>query len=174
MTSIAKLAISAATALGLAVAPIPAAADTEDVAKVLAGIAVLGIIAKAAENRSERNEARRVEIDDRSRYGRFGSIDDRHDRSVIDGDLRRYDERSTRQGKGYKKNNPLPQRCLFVLDADRGRDRLVYGQRCLERSYKFASKLPDRCRQIVRTDHGRRVVYGSRCLAGEGWRVARR
>ena len=174
MISLAKLAVSAATAISLAVAPVPASADAEDVAKVLAGIAVLGIIAKAAENRNERRETKRSTVDDRSRYGRLGSIDDRPGTRIIDGDLRRYDE--PRRGKvtGYKKNNPLPDRCLFVLDTDQRHDRLVYGQRCLNRTYKFAKKLPDHCRQVVRTNRNRQAVDGARCLARDGWRVARR
>jgi len=175
MTSIAKLAVSVATALGIAVAPVPAAADTEDVAKVLAGIAVLGIIAKAVDDRNDRRSAETVTSSDAwSDRTRFGSIDQPYDGRTVRGELRRPDD--LRHGKvtGYKKNDPLPDRCLLVLDADRGRDRLVYGQRCLERSYKFANKLPEQCQTLVRTDNGRRVVYGAQCLAQDGWRVARR
>ncbi len=175
MTSIAKLAVTAATALGIAISPVPAAADGEDVAKVLAGIAILGILAKAADDRKDRRAAETVKVHDAwPERTRFGSIDQPYDGRTVRGELRRPDE--ARRGKvtGYKKKNPLPDRCLLVLDADRGRDRLVYGQRCLERSYKFARKLPEHCQTLVRTDRGRRVVYGARCLARDGWRVARR
>jgi|GEM_PF-3557070 len=165
MTSFAKLSVTFAAACAIGLTPVQATADTDDVAKVLAGIAVLGILAKAAENRSERKKARDTTPQEWSRYNQF---------ETIDGELRRYGEPRQKKTHGYKKNNPLPDRCLFVLDTDRGRDRLVYGQRCLARSYKFTKKLPEQCKRLVRTDNGRRVVFGARCLQADGWKVARR
>lgn len=181
MKTLTTFVLSAATALSLAIAPAPAAADGEDVAKVLAGVAVLGILARAAENRKDRErEAEAVSSDirlgsDDWRYGGSGYYDDRRSNRVIEGDLRPYG-RDRWQGRetGFKKNNPLPDRCLLVLDTGRDRDRLVYGSRCLDRSYKFANKLPQSCERLVRTDRGVREVYGARCLARDGWKVAGR
>ncbi len=159
-----KLALTGVTALGLAMTPVSASAN-EDLAKVLAGLAILGITAKIID---DRNDRRRKST---STVSRFDTIEG--GRRVIDGDLRRLDrDRGVRSPRGARKT-PLPDRCLRILDTSRG-DRLVYGERCLNRNYAFANKLPDRCERLVRTDRGLRTVYGSRCLARDGWKVARR
>ncbi len=169
MTRFAKLSLSLATALSLALAPVPAAAepDGEDIARVLAGLAILGIIAKAASDNDD--DRRRTRARSATRYG---SIDDYRDRRVIEGEIINRDYRKTPKGKGYKKAK-LPDRCLRIIDTARG-DRLVYGARCLNRNYRHASKLPQRCERLVRTNRGVRTVYATRCLARDGWRVARR
>ena len=167
MTRFCSFALSAVTALSLSVAPAPAAADGSDVAKVLAGLAVIGILAKAADDRRDRRKA----TAQTTYYPQYDSLDHRAGKRAIDGELRRLDQ--PRHARNFKKR-PLPDRCLRVLDNDRGRDRLVYASRCLNRNYQFASRLPDYCQRFVRTSRGTRVVYGSRCLARDGWRVARR
>ena len=169
MTRFSSLALSAATALGLAVTPAPAAADGDDIARVLAGLAVIGIIAKVADDRRDRRKAASQD----SIYPRYGTVDNRRGIRTTDGELRRLGNPKQNRARGYKKR-PLPDNCLRVIDSNRGRDRLVYVRRCLNRSYKFASKLPNHCQQVIRTYRGTRTVYGSRCLARDGWRVARR
>lgn len=170
MTRFANLAVSAATALSIALAPAQAnaAPDGEDIARGLAGLLVLGIVAKAASDRNDRRTRSRTVTNNRNVY-EFDSIDNRN-RRIIEGDLRRID--GPKRGRGYKKAR-LPDRCLRIVDTGR-RDRLVYGSRCLNRSFKHASKLPDRCERLVRTRRGLRTVYAARCLARDGWRVARR
>ncbi len=171
MTRFSNLALSAATALGLALAPVPAAAgpDREDIARAVAGAVVLGIIAKAVSDKDNRRTNRT--INQNSRIPQLGSIDDRRNTRIIEGDLRRQQHSNTGK-RGYKKAK-LPDRCLRVVDTAR-RDRLVYGTRCLERSYKFARKLPQSCERFVRTNRGLLSVYAARCLARDGWQVARR
>ena len=164
MKRISSLAMSAVTALGLALTPMPAAADGEDIAKALAGIVVLGLIAKSVDDRRDRNEVARSE----TFYGR-NTLDDRR---VIDGEIRWIDRPHQSKRQGFKKR-PLPERCLRIVDTGR-RDRLVYGKRCLQRNFKFSRKLPEACKRLVRTDRGLRTVYGARCLRRDGWRVASR
>lgn len=170
MNRIASIAAAALAATGIAFAPTPvAAADGQDLAKIIAGIAVAGIIAKAIDDRKDRKSAAAAS----SQFPRFGSIDDR-DRRVIDGKIRPYDPYADRHGpkpgSGYKKQ-ALPEQCLLTVETARG-NRLAYGAHCLDRSYKFANKLPQPCETAVRTQRGFRTVYGARCLARDGWRVA--
>ena len=166
MTRIKNIAIAGLAALGLTLAPVPAAADSEDVAKVLLGLAAVGLIAKAAKDRNDRN--------DRAVQWYDGSRNDRHGNRTIEGTiLRPNDWRSDQSAKKKYKRRALPERCLRIVDTDR-RDRLAYERRCLNRNYKHASSLPRDCQVRVRTNRGVQVVYGARCLARDGWRVASR
>lgn len=168
MTRFARFLVAGLAALNIALAPTVASArpDGEDIAKTLAGLAVLGIIATAVDKRKDRRREA-VTSDDRTHYGSF---DDRRGTRIIDGTISRPGDRGPKAGRGYKQTQ-LPDRCLREVDTARG-DRLVYGARCLNRNYKHASKLPERCERYVRTDRGLRTVYGARCLARDGWRVA--
>ena len=170
MSRIRNIALSATTAFSLAIAPAPVAADSSDVAKVLTGLAILGIAAKVIDDRRDRR--RTTVTSSRILNPRFDSIEGNS--RVIDGEIRRYGEPNRRAStRGYKKL-ALPDRCLRFVENSRGRDRLVYGDRCLDRHYKFAAKLPERCKLLVRTDRRVREVYGARCLRRDGWRVASR
>lgn len=179
MTRFGKLAIAATTAISLAAAPISASAapDGEDIARTLAGLAILGIVAKAASDRKDRRA--RVSRESNIDYGRIE--DDRYDRHdrydrydgrrIIRGDIERDGfRRGPKDERGYKRA-ALPERCLLTVDTGR-REFLAYGSRCLERNYKFTRKLPRDCQWQVRTDRGIRSVYGARCLRRDGWRVA--
>ncbi|WP_413719076.1 hypothetical protein [Silicimonas sp. MF1-12-2] len=173
MNRFAALAVGVVAAAGIAFTPAPAAAaDGKDIAKIIAGIAVVGIIAKAIDDRKDRKEASRAATG--TDFGRLGSGDDR--RRTIDGTIRPYhrdqDRHGPKPGRGYKQL-ALPEQCLVTVETGRG-DRLAYGARCLDRRYKFASKLPQSCETVVRTPRGFRTVYGARCLARDGWRVAGR
>lgn len=171
MNRFSKLTLSATTALGLALAPLPASAEPggQDIARALAGLAVLGIIANASSDRKDRR--RTSTINQNNSYHSLGSIDDRRNTRIIDGELRG-PQHSIKRKQGFKKAR-LPDRCLRTVDTAR-RDRLVYVSRCLNRSYKFARKLPQSCERFVRTNRGLLSVYASRCLARDGWKVARR
>lgn len=168
MTRIRNLFVAGLAALGLTLTPVPAAADGEDLAKALAGLAVLGLIAKAVDDRNDRRKARAAEV------SRLNTFDDRRGTRIIGGELRRPGEAHRRgHGSARYKSVALPDRCLRLLDTDR-RDRLVYARHCLNRNYRHANRLPERCEWQVRTDRGLRTVYGARCLARDGWQVARR
>lgn len=176
MNRFTSFAAAALAATGIAFAPAPAAAASpEDIAKILAGIAIVGIIAKTVDDRNDRKKAARTEA---AEFPRWTSRDDRYhgDRRIIDGTIRPYhgfnDRWGPKAGRGYKKQ-ALPEQCLLRVETERG-TRLAYGARCLDRTYRFADKLPQSCETVVRTRRGLRTVYGARCLERDGWRVARR
>ncbi|WP_300515252.1 hypothetical protein [Aliiroseovarius sp.] len=82
----------------------------------------------------------------------------------------------------YRPDRPsrkaLPARCLQRFETRDG-TRRYFGARCLDRNYRFASRLPARCEtQIrIRNRHGdrvRREVFNPRCLRREGYWVAGR
>jgi hypothetical protein len=175
MKRIASLTASALAAISLSLTPGTASADTDDLAKIIAGIAVVGIIAKAIDNRNDRKN--NVYRDDAIGAGRLGRIDDgvrydRYGRPIYDGRRDRDNHKGPKDRRGYKKQ-ALPRQCLSVIETPRG-DRQVYSAQCLNRNYRFADKLPESCETVVRTSRGYRTVYGVRCLARDGWRVAGR
>lgn len=68
----------------------------------------------------------------------------------------------------------LPQRCLFNLQTERGRNIQGFGQRCLNRNYQFTNSLPQQCSRRVWTRNGWGYAYGARCLDKFGYQLARR
>ena len=168
MTRKRSLFVAAIAAIGISVTPIPAAADTSDAVKVLGGLAILGIIAKAADARRDRKRAAAAQRAEAER-GIFGApLDGR----IIDGELRRPGDNRVHRGAGFKKKR-LPDHCVRIAETNR-RDRLVYPQRCLNRNYQHANKLPEFCKRQIRTSRGLRTVFGARCLSRDGWNVATR
>ena len=163
---------SLSLALGLAAPTGASAADGEDIAKILAGIATIAVIAEIADRKRDRDREATVEVDQR----RVWRLDDGTDRA------RRYEDRQTfgrmiedrryAKTRGYQKV-PLPAQCERLVETRRG-DRLVYGARCLDRRYKHARHLPEHCLVRVDTRRGERLAYGARCLSRDGWRVAHR
>jgi len=163
MTNFKTLTVAAVAALGIAATPMPAAADGNDVAKVLGGLAALAIAAKVIDDRRDR---RRDRAEQATRQSVFKTQND----GIT---LRRLDRDKGLARSAKIKRRPLPDRCLRVADTRRG-DRLVYVSRCLDNNFRFASRLPDHCETSIRTRRGFRSVYGARCLSRDGWRVARR
>mgnify|MGYP001822154855 CR=1 FL=1 len=68
----------------------------------------------------------------------------------------------------------LPQRCLFNLETQDGRNIQAFGQRCLNRNYQFTNSLPQQCGRRVWTRNGAGYAYGARCLTKQGYQLARR
>lgn len=170
MTRFTSFAAAAVAALGIALAPAPATADSSDIAKVLGGLAVLGIIAKAVDDRKDRKKAARAQSQQNT-YS-WNNLDDRRGTRIIDGELRRVD-RGRQGNQAFFRDRPLPDRCLRLVDTNRN-DRLAYAKRCLNKRYEFVSQLPTFCQRQVRTSNGLRTIYGARCLARDGWKVASR
>lgn len=145
-----RLFTAALTAAALAFStPVPAAAqDGEDLARAIAGLVALGLIAKAIDDHNDRQAAARPTVE-APRY-----------------DIRRFDgPRHERRRAG-----PLPDQCLRrVTTADRDRERTVYARHCLKRTYAWADRLPEACERRVRTERGARTVYGARCLRRNGF-----
>lgn len=172
MNRFATLAATAMTALGVALAPLPAAADanSDDLARLILGITAVGVAAKLTENRNEKNQVTRTATN----FGRLGSADRYdYDGRVIDGRIEPWRDGGPKAGRGYKKN-PLPQVCLRNLATGR-RDRAVYSAQCLRETFRFANKLPNQCALRVEGPRGRRTaVYDASCLARDGWVVTTR
>lgn len=167
MRRLTPFTLAIAAAFGIALTPAPAAADRNDIAKIIAGLAVAGIVAKAIDDRNDRKK-----VNSAKARQRINSFDERQNRAIT-GTLRRPGQQPhLRTHRGYK-NYALPDQCLRVLNTNRG-DRRVYASRCLQRNYAFANKLPRGCEIQVRTDRGTRTVYGRRCLSRDGWQVAGR
>ncbi|MEM6891530.1 MAG: hypothetical protein AAF636_25920 [Pseudomonadota bacterium] len=170
MSRIAKLMLSGFTAVSLSLTPIPATAgpDGEDLAKALAGFAVIGLIASAANDRKKKRQA---EASSSILGSPFRSIENPNSPRIIGGEIRR-----PRSHNGNIRNvfrrAPLPDRCLRIVSTVRG-DRAVYGARCLSRNYVYSNRLPDRCELQIRTQNRIRNAYGVRCLRRDGWQVAR-
>ena len=165
--SVIRNTVAAALSFAVLVLPAPVSADAEDVARVLVGIAAVGIIAKAIDDRKDRDAARaEKEVADRHQF-RLGPIEQTSRR--IEGRIRPYAQAPARK-LGVKKRH-LPRACLRWVETARG-DRLAYGARCLDRTYRHARHLPDQCHTLVQTPRGLHEVYGARCLEREGWRVA--
>lgn len=150
----------------------PVKADADELAKALLGIAAVAIIAKSVDDRRERRRTAVQETETIVGASRLGSLDRPHAGRALQGTISRIDRRGPGARRGYKKT-PLPQACLRIVNTGR-RDRVAYGGRCLNRNFRFASRLPSRCETAVRTNRGLRTVYGERCLRREGWSVARR
>lgn len=167
MTRLTPFTLAIVAAFGIAVAPAPAAADSDDVAKIIAGLAVAGIVAKVIDDRKDRKRAATQQTNQWRPYN--DSFDQPRRNRTIDGNLRRLDD-GRRSNRGYKQY-ALPDQCLRILDTARG-DRRVYARHCLKRNYAFANRLPQACEIKVRTNRGVRTVYGRRCLARDGWQVA--
>lgn len=163
MKRLTPFTLAVAAAFGIAITPAPAAADSSDIAKIIAGLAVAGIVAKAIDNRNDNNNTATVQ--------RFNTFDNQRGGVSVDGTLSNPNVR-LRANRGYKQV-ALPEQCLRTLTTARG-DRRVYVNRCLQRNYSFANKLPNDCAYQVRTDRGVRTVYGRRCLSRDGWQVAGR
>lgn len=127
----------------------PARADSNDLAKALAGIAALAIIGKAISDRKDNNHVTH-------NYNT-------HRPQVIQ--PRPLPNRVSRRS--------LPAHCIRHVETRHGHTRRVFGARCLDRNYRFAHQLPRNCARQIETHRGWRWVYGARCLRKNGYQIAR-
>lgn len=188
----AVLSVSLITA-GFSASP-ARAAESEDIARALGGIATILVIGKLirdardednAKTEAERRKdaARKAEKERREAHAR--DKERRHDWQ----DRRRYDrwEGGSRWfPKGHPlydwqkrdrhdlRRAPLPAACLLDTRSRSGRRTEVLGVRCVERSYSSARHLPDSCLMRVDTPRGVRVGYEAQCLRERGWSLTRR
>ena len=125
----------------------PARANGEDLAKILAGVAVLGIIGAAIHERKK----------DRRERPHVDPIPDRHPRPLPPR-LHRYD---------------LPAQCLSTVRR-RGHHQELLGARCLRRNYDHFRELPQACYTEVETRHDQARGYEPRCLRQYGYRLVSR
>lgn len=135
----------------------PARADGNDLAKAIAGIAAVAIIAKALD-------------------------DERKDKARRHAPAKKHSVKPTRHSHGYVAPRPLPQRvarkqlpghCMVRVETRRGVQRAFAGQ-CLQRSYRHADRLPRACAMPTRGRGHNRTFYEAGCLRSYGYSMARR
>jgi len=149
-----------AVSLALAATPRQAqAANGEEVLGLLAGLAVLAIIAN--------------EIDDDDVKAKPKSKKKVHYSNRYRNDDRYYYENRYRDQRRHNARRALPERCLWSNRTNVGPPR-VFSARCLRRAGVNIDRLPNRCAFRLDTDRGPRRVYGARCLRRSGWQIAGR
>ena len=136
----------------LAVAPTagPVRADTDDVAKVLAGIAALYLAGRYMEQR--RGQPFEIDIP--------GLAGNARAPAPTYGGHRRIAEKT------------LPDICRMEIERG-GLYNRAYDAQCLERRLASPDLLPRSCQRPVPGARRDREIYDARCLQREGWREAR-
>ncbi|SDO07261.1 hypothetical protein SAMN05216196_103263 [Lutimaribacter pacificus] len=151
---IATILAGALAVTGLTAAP--ARADGNDVAKALAGIAAVAIIAKALD-------------------------DDRKDKARRHAPARAHSVRPDRH-RGHVAPRPLPHRvarkqlpghCMVRVQTRHGVQN-AFGQNCLQRSSRHATRLPRACAMPTRGRGHNRTFYDAGCLRSYGYSMSRR
>ncbi len=184
MRKITATLASLSLAAGLSAPTGSAAADGEDIAKIIAGIAALAIISEAIDDRNDRKDTattsqsgRRIyqELDHGGRPGYRPNTSNRSKSRYIEEPTfgRLIDERRRNAARNNIRIHRLPDRCQRLVETRRG-DRLVYGARCLNRNWGYTRWLPESCKVFIDTPRGNRAAYVARCLRRDGWQVARR
>ncbi len=145
----------------------PARADTKDVAKALAGIAALAIIADAVKDndRDRRDRDYKYKSRDREHDYTWGGRD-RHDRY-------RYDDLRPRPLPDRVRGRNLPGQCMVRITG-RNIDARAFDERCLARNRVHVNRLPNDCVLRVRGGHPSQTYYAAPCLRAHGYRMARR
>ncbi|WP_333713877.1 hypothetical protein [Yoonia sp.] len=128
--------------------------DREDVGKLLLGLLAVGVVGAAIENNQRREDIPVVRQD----RGSWADLNQPRSRP----DSRRDDRRLI-----------LPHQCLQTLRTRYG-DLRLFGERCLERNYRFSASLPERCEVRIYTHDGPRSGYDPLCLREQGYRTNRR
>ena len=139
IASVLSLSLAATT---ISVAP---ARANEDVLKVIAGLAVIGAIAKIHNDKKKQQVSRS------------------HKQPVYQQPQR---ARKAHRPQGHAK--VAPQQCLRSQWTHRG-ERQVYGARCIQQNARVT--LPQNCLRQSSSNSGPRYFYTQRCLSNHGWRI---
>ncbi|MCM2563705.1 hypothetical protein M8756_16360 [Lutimaribacter sp. EGI FJ00015] len=153
---IATILVGALAVTGLTA--VPARADGEDIAKALAGIAALAIIAKTIENRNDRRHEAEV-----SRQGTWPK------HGHVTGPIR-----PRPLPDHVRKASLLPRECLVNVRS-RHRDYRAFSGRCLADHRITARNLPNAC-MVETRGRGHRynqIYFRESCLRDRGYRTAR-
>lgn len=145
---------AAAAAIGLmtAAAAVPArASDGQDLARALAAIAVIGIIAKSLDDKKD--QGRPAPVQGRPGHGGPGWGHPGHG------------------GHPGHRAAVLPAACAIEIDGPGRRSTTVYSARCLQD--RVRARLPGQCQQQIRQRGRTATVYGERCLIDAGFRPER-
>lgn len=154
-----KHLIAAAASLSLVMAS-PASAqnfDREDLGKLLIGLAAVAVIGAAIEENRERSNGTRIHDNHSGGINRnsgWSNLGNQNDWSNIN--------RRNRQ--------VLPRECFRRVETRFGTQRM-FGQRCLERNYRYVNSLPGRCAVRVYTENGPRRGFDPVCLRERGYRA---
>lgn len=158
--------ILAAAVAVTGVAATPARADAKDVARALAAIATVAIIAKALDNSR----------DDRRVHDRHPDTKPPHVTHRPTPQPHVAHRPSTvhpRPLPDRVSSRMLPQQCLFTVNARHGAQR-VFSKPCLTHTYRHAHSLPRACETQLRGKGPGREVYTAACLRDYGYTLARR
>ena len=134
-----------------ALATAPARAD-EDVVKVIAGLALLGILANAAKDNKREVATQRAHKPYRAQRA--------HPRHA--------QKAKPRRAKSNRARKVAPRRCLREQWTHNG-VRDVYGAGCMKNNARHA--LPRNCKRVVETRNGVRRFYTPNCLRKHGWKA---
>ncbi|MTJ04756.1 MAG: hypothetical protein FH759_08715 [Sediminimonas qiaohouensis] len=151
--------IAAVVAASLALSGLSATtaqAGNRDVARAIAGIAAVAIIAGALSDRDNRRNR--------------GHVTRRYDPDpvVIPRPLPRRVQRHS-----------LPRHCMIRAQSRYGEPRRVFGSRCLNRHFRYTDSLPRACAVRIGGNHHRHANYGRHgysvgCLRQHGYHLAHR
>ncbi|TNF64746.1 MAG: hypothetical protein EP307_01840 [Rhodobacteraceae bacterium] len=149
-------AVIAATIAITGFAAAPARADGDDVARALAGIAALALIARAIDKRNDERAVARQQHHFQPHKPQY------HAPAPI----------KPRPLPPQVSRKLLPEQCLRTFDGPHGQTH-AFGARCLSRNYTFAESLPRQCAEQVWTRQGTGWAYNARCLRRQGYQTAR-
>ncbi len=133
--------------------------NTDDLAKVLAGIAALAIVGKVIHDRRDKKKKQVIHTP---------QVHKPHQNHIY--------RQQTIIPKPLPKRvarKSLPAHCVRHVQMYNGNTRRVFGARCLNRNYRHAQSLPNHCARQIQTHRGARWVYGARCLRNNGYQIAR-
>lgn len=160
--------VSTVVALALTLLPAPVSADSEHFGRIIAGLAVFGLLAAALDDIDDGKSMAKAHAR-RPGGWHHGPRHRSHASAkpnVIDG---RILPRNAPEHAGYRRK-PLPDICRRTVRSGGGH-RTVYSAACLDLNYRHVSRLPERCERIVRSAREYLIVYGARCLARDNWNV---
>jgi len=162
---IALIVASAVAVAAVAASSAPARADSQEVAKVLAGLAALAILGAAISDSRDND----VQVVTRPSYPQGGYYPPRAYQPVPP---RYYQPVPPRPLPPAVSRYDLPAECLSNFTVRGGSVRL-FGARCLQNKYRHAAALPRGCQREVRAAGEVRLGYEPSCLRDRGYRQAR-
>lgn len=148
------------TALSLALSvPTTAHAGNDDVAKALAGLALIAIVGAAL---ADNNGRAQVQVTPPQTYPNRREDVRGHD-----------DHRRDNWGHNARRVAPLPEACSIELSRH-GETRELYNSRCLRRTYANFDALPSDCQTTYHQNGHSRNGFNASCLRQYGYRAERR
>jgi hypothetical protein len=150
--------------IGTAATAPASAQENNNFAGAIAGLVALGILAKAIDDRQERDRARSAAAARARTNLSSPSI------NTLPDTWGRLGEQRTRRDRRISR---LPEQCQRRVETDNG-NRRAFSRRCLNRNYAYVDQLPSQCERRVQTRRGHQTVYGARCLKRNGFRIEAR